>query len=199
MEGFNELQHLPKCPNLETISVESIGSSVELDVSHSSGMASWLGHCKRLRTLDLSDYSLIPSALTNLLLDKEIPLDSLRISYIENTLDRNFCRALSTRNSLTELSLTNLGDVGADDAEHTNVMECLLCLRSLDRLLVKNVISFKDRDIASLTRQLSGLKSFTFTCQEITDTIWGTLSNLVNLCELKLLGSSEFTPDGFLS
>lgn len=201
--GFNTVQHLPKYPNLKKLSVKMLSSSEGLDIPHSDGMASWLGHCKRLEILKIKDYYELPSVITNLLLNKEIPLKTLHIGYSNDTLDRNFCRALSTRISLTELSIIRLGfirrDIERDEEEHINLMESLLCLGTLSRLHVTNAIYLKDCDIATLARQFPRLKMLTFSCVEIIDEILSHLSGMACLCEVTLEGRAKFTLDGLLS
>lgn len=180
LNDLSKLQHLPKCPNLITLSVRDF--RVISNRSDPSGMVSWLRHCKSLKKLMLEEYKMGSSAIIDPLLDKEIPLSSLYITYASNPLDRSFYQALSTRVSLTDLHLENRDGPRADDAGHTDIMECLLCLRSLERLYMRNVIYPDDNDIVSLARQLIRLKSLSFDCQEITETTWDGLRIMRKSC-----------------
>ena len=198
VKDLNELQHLSKCPNLEILYISSYGSTTGTNTSDSTGLASWLEYCKSLKDLELDGYKMEPSAIINLLLDKEIPLSSMHICFGGNGLDRNFYRALATRDSLTDLHLEN-DSRRVDDAQRIEVMECLLCLGSLTSLSVISGGDFEDHDIRSLARQLTCLKSLNFGYLAITDTVWTDLSSLTSLSDLSLTGDSEFTLDGFLS
>lgn len=186
------------CPNLVSLYVDIGVSTSEHDITDSTGISSWFANCKSLQHLDLEDCRLDSSVFINVLLDKGIPLKTLRLYESRIRLSRNFFRALATKVSLTDLELS-IFHPKSDEVEDTCIVECLLCLTSLENLSIQMIIYFDDQHIKSLARRLTGLKRVILECQEITDKTWDSLSNLTNLRSLELRGSPEFRLDGFLS
>ena len=204
IDAVPALALLKSCTSIESLYLE-IQSSWDLTPGHViKDVVAWLGECKNLHEMSLTDIRAGPDILTPLLLNETIHLRGISINGQQDCLysmkdNRNFHLALAHQKSLHSLCLRgDSEDVFRDDVDA--LVDSIIPLRNLRKLELRGVSDhFRDENIIRVLRSLDQLEEVYISGFGISDNILDTVASLRYLQRITFNASSEFTAKGLLN
>lgn len=199
---FFHLYLLGTCPNLATLELRHSGRLDGPNVPLALDKAKdWLNSCKTLRKLEVFNrYG--PQFVTGVLIDENIPIQSLKVTPDLRGCSKTFYEALSTKSSIRELRIRFLEyvDEGSDDPyrRDDSLWESILSMHWL-KLLHISARGLADDSIGDIAKRLNQLQYLKVDTNGFTNATLDSLSSMPTLRSFIQKGSSSFTFKGILS
>ena len=205
-KGINGLGLLQSCTNIEKLKLTDIHPPHNIKETMQDtflDVVNWLKNCKRLRSIDLTNFVSAPDILTEFLEENEDQLEELQISgrddsmYILRDYDR-FHLSIGKQGNLRSLFLKAEPEPLNPPARDLLVAQ--ICkLKSLRDLNLTNTSAwFQDQNVIALARHLPLLEEFIITGWSLGDASLDQLSSLHGLKNVSISGSSSCTLNGLL-
>lgn len=162
----------------------------------------WLGECKRLRELTLTNIESAQTALVPMLLDEGVQLEELTIDALYApffTDDTSFDYALTHQKSLFSLDLRGDGE-WATPEQITHFIESVTQLVKLKKLELRGLMeNFEEGHTIQMLLGLSQIQELFTGGQVITDaTLDAVAGEMTNLKRWTIMTPSRFTTDALL-
>lgn len=195
---------LKECTSVESLHLE-IPGSVDLENTHKEvflELINWLGECRNLREITLTEFKSGPAVLTPLLLSDVVHLEEVSLN-AHNSLysvkdNREFHKALSHQKTLQTLCLRgDAEEVVRDDIDA--IIDSVCQLSNLKKLELRGVADyFSDAELIRTLTPLSELEEVYIGGYGVSDAVLSTVSSLKKLRAMNFVAITSFTCDGLL-
>ena len=206
-EGILSLGLLQGCTALETLSIASDNSTVDLKATQNDvylEIVEWLKCCTALKDVSFNNIKSAPDLVAPVLLNERVCLADLDISASKEDAmyvlkdHHDFHQALTQQPSLRQLHLrANPDPTTRDDLE--TVMNALCSLKALQGLrLIRISDYFSDEHIGLLARHLPDLEDLSVGGYGISDACLPGITTLKKLKAISFSGITTFTFEGIM-